>query len=474
MEVMQEAISKDWIRKSLINTKIYCDPWYKPAPIHEAVADFLSNDKIKRGVLVMPTQFGKTTLSMQTFPAWYLANNPNKNIIAVSYNETFANKQSVICRDFFMSKEFQELFPWLKLHPDSTTKHEWRLTGRHRGGIIFAGKGTGVSGNPADVLIIDDLYKDYEAAMSKLQQEKDFNWFDRVCLKRLQGESSRVIIVGSRMVKNDLVGRLQEQERKQNTPQEKRYVVLNLPAIINCKKEGDLTTGESAWKDKKSLQFLLDDYNKNPSVFMSMMMGNPIDTASQLLKESNFKIINFSQLKEYGKLLYSVRGWDFGYTEGGNWTAGAKINVYENNKPVIVDVIRWQAKTNITVQRIKEVALNDGASVIIGLESGGTQIAMADRIKNERELFNFNFVTRIPKKDKMQRAMPWILKAQDGMLPLLEGKWNRDFVSEGVAFSENCEVDDQIDAVSTSWEILYGTRGNASDSNEDEQQKQAA
>jgi len=454
-----KGINKDWLRKSLLNTKQWVHSWYKPALIHEKVANFLQDESVKRGIITVPTQFGKTTLACQTFPAWYLANNPDKNIIVVSYNETMANKQSVLCRDFFLDPKFRELYPWLKLHPEQATKHEWRLAGKHRGGIIFTGKGGGIGGNPADILIIDDLYSTYEDALSQLQQEKDFDWFDNVCLKRLQDENSRVLIIGSRMVKNDLVGRLQAQEDERKLPQEKRYKELNLPAIINIKVKGDLKTGESAWPEKKSMTFLMAMFEKSPNSFWSMMMGKPSEMANQLIRSTWWKKIDLPKLKELGIIEYSVRGWDFGYSEKGNWTVGARIDVYEDNIPVLVNVIRWQADTGTTVKKIRSVALADGTNVIIGLEAGGTQIAMADRVKQERDLFNFRFVSIVPKKAKSERAMPWILKVQDKKFLLFPGPWTQKFLAECDDFSENCREDDMIDSVSTGWEVLYGRRG---------------
>lgn len=457
------GIPKKWITDNLLNIKQYAHDWYEPGVIHEKISSVLSNDKITRFLISVSPQFGKTELACRTFPACFLAKNPNKNIVIITYSQTHANALSVKCRDFFLSDKFQELFP-LKLHPEMSTKYEWSLASPYRGSAVFSGKG--VTGKPADMILVDDIFATYEDALSPAQQEEAFNWYLNVLLPRLQSEKSRVGVIMSRYVKRDLIGRIIEMEKEKNTPKEKRYYKLNIKPIINCKVKGDRSTGESSWPQKKSMEFLLDAYKNSPSTFVSLWEGNPRDSEALIIDPSWFKKISNSELKTYGKRLYSVRGWDFGYTVGGNCTAGVRIDVFENNRPVIIDVIMFRATPKDTRLKVIEVAKDDGEETIIGVESGGTQIAMADSIVDSEELYNHEVVKVNAVKSKIQRAMPWIIRVNDGKFVILIAPWNDKLLSEAEDFSEKSENDNQIDAISVGWQVLYGKRGRRNDEEE--------
>lgn len=81
---------------------------------------------------------------------------------------------------------------------------------------------------------------------------------------------------------------------------------------------------------------------------------------------------------------------------------------------------------------------------------------MSEDIINRKELYDYNIKTYTPKNDKISRAMPWILKLEDGIFKLLPGAWNKIVVDELTDFSNNCEHDDIPDAITTAWKILFG------------------
>ena len=449
-------IKKDWVRNDLLRTKQYVHNWYEPAStgFHNDIANCLQDESLKRLIITVPPQFGKSEILCKTFPAWYLGHNPDKTVIVSSYNEEYTNKLSVKCRDFFQDPNFKELFN-LDLHPEQQTKHEWMIKG-HQGSAIFVGAGGGITGNPGDILLLDDLTKNYEEACSQLKQETILDWYDWVVKSRLQGDDSRIIIVMTRWLKNDLIGKLLKRDELSKKPKDKRFKIIHYSAI-NDIKNGDIKTGKSLWPEKKSMDFLLDIYEDKPSIFMALYQGNPKDLEANIINKDWIKIED--DIKSLGEPLFSCRGRDFGYSETGDYTVEAKLDVYKKGTKYIVilsDVKRFRNDPTTTKDLIVETALQDGTRTIIGLEAGGTQIAMTNDIKNRKELFDYEIRTYTPRLDKVTRAMPWILKLEDGNFRLLRAKWNKEVIEEMIDFKNKCENDDIEDAITTAWKILFG------------------
>lgn len=455
---MSFSVSTDLIKNDLLLTKMYVNPWFKMTKLQRFIANVLCNHNLKRVILTMPAQFGKTEMVSKTYPAYALARWPEKSRIIACYNEEYANKVSVQCRDFFKNPKFQQLFSY-DMHPQLDTKHEWRLK-KYPGGNIFTGVGGSATGNPADEIIIDDPIKNFEDAISSVMQAKIWQWYETVLKTRLQSEDSRIFIIMTRWVKNDLVGRIQRMEEERNIKKENRFLVINIPAIWKCKNPADLTTGQSSCPERKSMKFLLNQFDDSPTTFAAMYQGHPMDLEEALIKEGDFEIITEDELKILGEPKLKCRGWDFAYTtdKSSNYTVGVKINVYgeDYNRPVIVDVKRFKLSPQDAIEKIYQVADEDGTDTSIALETGGTQIAMTDHILSDKRMFDKTTLKIIPDRKKTERAHPWAIRAKDKKFKLLKGIWNNDFLKEAYDFSENCLCDDQMDAVSTAWQALYG------------------
>lgn len=450
---------KQFIRDDLLRCKQYVHEWYKPAFYHREISAAICDEKVKRLIVTLPPQFGKTEVLCKTFPAWFLANNPEKSIIVGAYNQEYANKISVQCRDFFNSPKFLDLYNGsVKLHPDQQTKHEWMLAD-HKGSAIYSGVGGTVTGNPADVFLIDDVVKDFEDACSKVMQERIWNWYNSVVQSRLQGESSRIIIVMTRWTKNDLIGRILDTEEKNQVAVENRFKVLHYPAILDVPASGDYSAGRSLWPEKKSMKFLLERQQSEPAVFKALWQGNPRDMEGLVIKPEWIRLEN--DPKSLGQLIGSCRGWDFGYTVNGDETVGARIDAYQDGEKitcVLSSVVRCRKDPAGVKELVVKTSLEDGPGVTVAVEGGGTQIAMASAIAQRKELADYQVRSVVPKGDKISRAMPWILKLEDNMLRLATAPWNAEIIRSLIDFEEGCDHDDIEDAITTAWKILWGEK----------------
>ncbi len=105
-------------------------------------------------ILSIPPQHGKTLTVTETLPSWFLGKYPNKRVIEVSYGDDLArafgrrNKQKI-------EEHGKYLFD-ISLASNSRSDTEFEISGK-RGGMVSRGIMAGVTGKPADLIIIDKL-----------------------------------------------------------------------------------------------------------------------------------------------------------------------------------------------------------------------------------------------------------------------------------------------------------------------------
>ena len=125
------------------------------------------------GKTLIPTH--NSEIASVNFPAWYLGNNPNHEIITASYAESLAGEFSKKVRALVRSDEYKVVFDKTRLDPDNQNASGWRTT--KSGGFVPAGVGGGITGKGAHVLIIDDPIKNMEEAESEVTLDKIWNWY---------------------------------------------------------------------------------------------------------------------------------------------------------------------------------------------------------------------------------------------------------------------------------------------------------
>ena len=144
-------------------------------------------------IISTPPQHGKSITITETLPSWYLGRNPTHRVIEISYNEDFAQKFGR--RNRFKIKEFGEIFGIeTAKSPDSNTEFE---LSNNIGGMISRGVLSGVTGNPANLMIIDDPIKTREEADSETTRDKIWDeWLNSFRSRLAPG--AKVILIMTR------------------------------------------------------------------------------------------------------------------------------------------------------------------------------------------------------------------------------------------------------------------------------------
>ena len=225
-------------RDSLIDFAEFVKPDYTPAWFHRLIASKLEaveRGDIKRLLICMPPQHGKSALANVLFPAWFLGRNPRRKVACCSYSAPLSLKHSREAREVFVSKEYREVFPGARHQPSRAGQRivdvsrqaaeEW---GTSQGGTVRAvGVGGSLTGHTVHLGIIDDPHKDRAEADSETCRETVHSWYDSTLFSRLIKTQGPIVLIQTRWHPEDLAGWLLTAEKEGGEKWEK----VILPAL---------------------------------------------------------------------------------------------------------------------------------------------------------------------------------------------------------------------------------------------------
>ncbi|QFP96291.1 terminase [Mycobacterium phage Apex] len=186
----------------------------------------------------MPPQEGKSSLCSVWAPLRALQLNPNRRIILATYAQPLADMHSRTAREVISTHGAGITDPLtglavedkigLRLAQGANKISFWSVEGG-AGGLLAAGIGATITGMPADLLIIDDPFKNMMEADSATHRANVELWFSSVALTRLAPDAS-IILIQTRWHPEDLAGKVLAGEKLLD-PSERTWRHLNIPAI---------------------------------------------------------------------------------------------------------------------------------------------------------------------------------------------------------------------------------------------------
>jgi predicted phage terminase large subunit-like protein len=240
--------------------------------IYYEVLNKFAKGEIKKLAISVPPQHGKSEGSTRRLPAFMLGCDPNKKIAIASYNATKARKFNREIQRVMADPIYRQIFPDTRL-PNERDKNYVRTHDEFdiadtEGNLKTVGVGGALTGDPVDILIIDDIYKDHKSAWSPTIRESIQDWYDTVADSRLHNDS-QVLIVFTRWHEKDLLGHILSME--------KDWQVINYPAIkIGAPTDHDpRKAGEALWPERHSKAKLEKTKARNSHIFESLYQGDP-------------------------------------------------------------------------------------------------------------------------------------------------------------------------------------------------------
>lgn len=334
-------------------------------PFHDqyyAILDRFIDGDVKKLIITMPPQHGKSEGSTRLTPAKILGNYPDKRIAVASYSATFASKFNIAVQRIIEDPIYKHMFPDTNLNTNSSKKSETWLKNSYefeivnkKGSLISVGRGGPLTGNMVDIMIMDDLYKDPEEGNSPVIRQKVIDWYTGVVEKRLHNDSQQLIVF-TRWHEDDLIGYLEKNtnvvecfcmDEVDKCIEEGAWVKINFEAI----KETDPCEfdnreyGLALWPERHSLEKMKEERSKDRHTFNCMNQGKPGGKEGLL----------YGDFKTYEKLPENVKRKG-NYTDtadqGDDRLCSICYDVGMNNLIYVTDVIytsEGMEETEITV-----------------------------------------------------------------------------------------------------------------------------
>ncbi len=205
--------------------------------------------EITRLMVFMPPRHRKSQTANAHFSAWYLGRHPDHHVITASYGADLANVFSRQSRNL-LAMYGAELFG-VRLSEDSRAVNDWGLAD-HYGGLTAAGVGGALTGRGANLLLLDDLFKDAEEANSATMREKVWEWYTHVAATRIEPTGAMVLIT-TRWHNDDIAGRLL---KAQEFGEGDQWTVVRFPAEAEADDPLGRQPGEALWPEEFPLEWL--------------------------------------------------------------------------------------------------------------------------------------------------------------------------------------------------------------------------
>ena len=288
--------------RNLLSFTRHTLPSFAPAPFHLAYYEVLTRfamGEIKKLMITMPPQHGKSEGATRRLPAFVLGQDPDKRIAIVSYNAIKARKFNRELQRIMDDDRYYELFPQTLLAGQASYQEQGRRSRNYarnsdeceivgyQGSFKTIGVGGSLTGEPVDMLIMDDLYKDASSAWSPVIRQNVADWYDTVASTRLHNDSQQLLVF-TRWHMEDLAGRLLEQEGVYDPIENPQgWLLVSFPAIQNRppSEQDPRAEGEPLWPERHSLEKLLEIKGRSPTVFESLYQQNPQPSQGLMYEE---------------------------------------------------------------------------------------------------------------------------------------------------------------------------------------------
>jgi len=465
--------------------------WWKAYEVHHYIAFWLNQvlkyletggkDGIQFLMLLMPPQHGKSTEVSRLFPAFALGRLPNLRFLDVSYGADLASDNSRAVRNLIMSPKYAEVFGNLSpdaepvtLSSDSRAVAAWDLASPHRGGMVAAGNGGALSGRQRGVLLWDDPIKDHRAAESQDVRDDAWDFYRSV----LRPRAMAGVLVMTHWHPDDPAGRIMKQ--MQTNPNADQWKIISLPGIWE---DGAFALNEKEQKEKMldGVYMPLTDplgrqlgdvlcpaiMNKEEMLkiraadeyyFTALYQQLPYPKDGQRYRREWFTAV--SKLPDGVTYKLLVRYWDKANSTKGDYTVGALMAFGSDGFYYLLDVVRGRWSSYERDMQMEKTAARD--FVTYGRVHTWHQQDPGSAGKDSAEATNRLLARYAPRfetvsGDKEVRSEPLESGFQGGLVRMMLGAWNADFVDECLSFPRG--HDDQVDAAASAYSKLLEMTG---------------
>lgn len=408
------------------------------------------------GRTLIPTH--NSELASKSMVAWHLGRNPEHRVISATHSDRLAMDNSRDVLRYIKDDRFRQLFPDVELDKDNKGAMGWRT--EQGGAYKPVGAGAGVSGYGAHVLVIDDIHRDRDA-YSQTVRDSIWQWYTSSARTRMLPGGGQIVI-GTRWVLDDLIGRLLDSDGVIEEDGVWEYVRFAAQAE---KDEYRLPTGRiidwahpSAKLLRREGEFLhperygqeqLKDAMRDPVVWQALYQNNPTAGDAAQYSEDMFELAACKMADIPSKVTYYTV-WDTAQhlKERNDYTVGTTFGVDVEGTVWVVDVLRERMEADDLIETIfdnyerfnQDLVGIERTQYVVGLQSS------LERRMGERRLHDFPYtLLDHGNKDKVQRSAPFRSWMRRGKVKIpTDAPWYAEFKKEHLEFPGG-RHDDQVD-----------------------------
>ncbi|HEV8232724.1 MAG TPA: phage terminase large subunit [Thermoanaerobaculia bacterium] len=386
--------------------------------------------EVTRLLVSMPPQHGKSLETSIQFPSWYLGRNPDRAVVGASHSQELADGFGRRVRNNLLDPRHRAVFPGSRMSEDSTAASRFDLSS---GGSYFAiGRGGGLTGRGADLVIIDDPIKDLAEASSAAVRQALKDWYSAVVYTRLR-PGAAIVVVATRWHQDDLAGWLLAEHPAEG------WRVINLPAIAETDGADWRKEGEALWPQRYPVP-ALERYREQlgPWLFASLYQGRPVPLGGAIFKAEWFG--SYQGVPDTRRV---IQAWDTGFKTGGNHDYSSCVTIGESASAFyVLNVWRGRLEFPELKRKIADIAAEwkPGAVLVEDKASGQSLI---QELKRETRLPILPAEAQGAKELRAQLVTP-LIEAGKVHLPT-SAPWRASFIDELITFPTGAH-DDQVDA----------------------------
>jgi predicted phage terminase large subunit-like protein len=407
-----------------------------------------------RLMIFMPPGSAKSTYGSVVVPAYIMGKRKGYKVIAVSYGSDLARKMGRRTRSVVKQPQFRALFG-TGISAESSAADEWALdnTSEYMSGGILSG----ITGNRADLIVVDDPIKGRQDAESDVIRKRTIEAFDDDVKTRLKPGGS-IIIIQTRWHEEDLAGSILPVDYAGESGEilcrdGQVWEVICIPA--KAERADDplgRRVGDYIWPE----WFPLDhwaQFERKPRTWASLYQQRPAPEEGDLFRAEWLRPYEKAPTKEtlavYGASDYAVTA------DGGDYTVHIVIGMDAEQRLWLLDLWRHQTSSDKWVEAFCDLVL-EWKPVWWAEETGQIKSGVGpflERRMRERQAWvaRETFPTRGDKAIRVQSMRGRM--ALDGLYVPINAPWYSSFKSELLTFPTG-RNDDQVDALGLVGQLL--------------------
>jgi len=424
---------------------------------HELILDAADRCIAKhsgRLMIFMPPGSAKSTYGSVIVPAYAMGKRPGFKVIAVSYGSDLARKMGRRTRSVVKQGAFRALFN-TTLSAESSAADEWALdnTSEYMSGGILSG----ITGNRADLVVVDDPIKGRQEAESEITRKRTIEAFDDDVKTRLKPGGS-IIIIQTRWHEEDLAGSIlpidyQGESGEILCRDGQVWEVICIPA--KAERADDplgRAVGEYIWPE----WFPVDhwaQFERKPRTWASLYQQRPAPEEGDLFQAAWLRPYENAPARS---TMHIYGGSDYAVTaDGGDYTVHIVLGIDAEQRLWLLDLWRKQTSSDQWVESFCDLVREwkpGGWAEETGQIKSGVGPFLERRMR-ERQAFvvRETFPTRGDKAIRAQSIRGRM--ALDGLYVPINAPWYEQFRSELLTFPTG-RHDDQVDALGLVGQLL--------------------